>query len=1246
MLFEVSKEDIRSLDDSELRELVGRLCRAEAEGCGRGAASVRYGGNQNAADGGIDVDVNIGQQSLPGGYLLAGHTVIQVKKPEMPPSAIQNEMRPKGVLRSLFIDLAREQGNYIIVSSAEDLSESMQKKRIQAMTDAVGSLAESIHMAFYDAFDLASWCNQYLPIVGWVKHKCGLDNTGWQPYENWAGSGPYLMDEARFQIPGQPELLSAESGLKRIRDILRHPGASVRLTGLSGVGKTRFAQALFENVGSDALPADKVMYLNREKSAEISPEQLINLLQHKKQRAFIIVDNCSAREHRQLTKKCVSDGSTVSVLTIEYDVQDDEPEDSRIFRMLPSSDKCIHHLLQQEFPNWPSENYYRIARLAGGNARIAVLLAKAAQNERDLNELNDSELFDRLFWQNGEKDKNFYYTAAVCALVYSFSIGQGEQESRELASLSKLIEQSQIVMRQNIRILEKKQLIQSRGNWRAVLPHALANNLAKEALEIVPVSQLLETMSQSTPHMIRSFSKRLSYLHNSPKAQEIFNLWLMEAPLSSPYKWNDVCQYRLEDAAPVVPDKVLEYLEKQCECENKIERLSYCFDENVLQKVLIRLAYEPKYFDRSLRLLVLTAHLPSRSVPGRELFQIAYSGTYTPLNQRLDIIRDLLVHPPEHYTNIGVQYLNAAMQGRGLQPPYTGMQEFGARRWDYGWRPKNEEEILTWYRNVIAFAREVLPALSVEMQVEVHKTLSANLRTLWYGKTIPVVAHCCRCMAEEESGWWQGWIELGMLKKYRWEKISDDEQKLLSELIALTKPKNLVSLTVCLLSTSTFELEPFFSQGDPHYTDRMVENELQRLAKKIVHQPQLLEQVLSVIGDHVLHGFSLGAGLAENEPERGTIWPILEYEISKRQDYSIQLGYLHFWFSKDPTWVFDLLSAVESKGMVRQAVQLRGNLSGTTEGLEHLIDLLANKKLQFSDVLPVIYNLGNFSIEDKNFTQFLKKVYCLEDGLKAAVDFLTAYCQTILYSQKEKVLSSELQSYARFLIISFMSSEQDLPHNDYIFSEVVVKLFGSDVPPAQVREFFHSVFQFFKNRNHYYDLLTFLSTAFIPLIQTHTEIFLDIAAEKSSDIDIRDCLTGEYTDTVNTFEAVDSERAVIWADSSDKRLMLANCCRAYVHDEKGNCTWSGLAQALLQTEDRLAVLNVFIDKFSPHSWINSLTPILEQRLKLIRELESVPIYTSTIRAVLPQLEEKCQAAHRLDAQEEEWHQNRFLRFEY
>ena len=74
--------------------------------------------------------------------------------------------------------------------------------------------------------------------------------------------------------------MSVEDGLEKLRSALSTPGISVRLTGLSGVGKTRLVQAMFdERVGKQALNRNQAFYTDMSDGPDPDPrtfaEQLI-----------------------------------------------------------------------------------------------------------------------------------------------------------------------------------------------------------------------------------------------------------------------------------------------------------------------------------------------------------------------------------------------------------------------------------------------------------------------------------------------------------------------------------------------------------------------------------------------------------------------------------------------------------------------------------------------------------------------------------------------------------------------------------------------------------------------------------------------------------------------------------------------------------------------------------------------------------------------------------------------------------
>ena len=98
-MFEITADDIAQLDDEKLRAVVARLCEAELRQRALSPSHVTWGGNQNAADGGIDVRVALPAGTAIDGFIPRSATGFQVKQQDMPPGEITDEMRPKSVLR-------------------------------------------------------------------------------------------------------------------------------------------------------------------------------------------------------------------------------------------------------------------------------------------------------------------------------------------------------------------------------------------------------------------------------------------------------------------------------------------------------------------------------------------------------------------------------------------------------------------------------------------------------------------------------------------------------------------------------------------------------------------------------------------------------------------------------------------------------------------------------------------------------------------------------------------------------------------------------------------------------------------------------------------------------------------------------------------------------------------------------------------------------------------------------------------
>ena len=94
---------------------------------------------------------------------------------------------------------------------------------------------------------------------------------------------------------------------------------------------------------------------------------------------MVVVDNCGSELHRRLSEVCRVQGSTLSVITVEYDIQDDQPEGTEVFELLPSSEGLVEQLIRRRFPQVSTVDAHTVAEFSGGNARIAIALAATAE---------------------------------------------------------------------------------------------------------------------------------------------------------------------------------------------------------------------------------------------------------------------------------------------------------------------------------------------------------------------------------------------------------------------------------------------------------------------------------------------------------------------------------------------------------------------------------------------------------------------------------------------------------------------------------------------------------------------------------------------------------------------------------------------------------------------------------------------------------------------------------------------------
>ena len=624
--FEITGDHVAQLNDTDLRSLIGLLCEADYRAAGLRTAGITWGGHQNANDGGLDVVVRNEISPPASSFVPRKVTGFQVKKSAMGKAEILEEMKPEGILREKIKFLIDSKGAYVIVSSGASTSGTAHDDRINAMKKAVvaENNAHDLHLDFFDRGRVATWVRSHPSLILWVREKIGKPMRGWRPWENWAyaPSGveeEYLLDgklRLRDGTGSADEGFTVQNGMLKLRSMLSVSGTSVRLAGLSGVGKTRFVQALFDpRIGERALNCFHVFYADTSRDPLPTPEELAKSLINDGTKAILVVDNCPPDLHRRLTLICSERQSTVSLLTVEYDVREDVQEETAVFRLEPASDELICNLIGKRFPHIGLVDAQTIANFSGGNARMALLLAGTVQRGEMLSGLRDEELFERLFWQRHAPDEKLLLSAEVCSLVYSFEGVDTISDNSELKFLASLMDNNPVNgLFRDVAELKRRELVQSRGRWRAVLPHALANRLARRALESMPREFLVNKfLGSGNDRLIASFSRRLGYLHDCDVAVEIVNDWigrLMEKPENLDIRV-------LENIAPVSPGRTLDAIERAADGVGGDVFMSGRNPNYYRFIWLLRhLAYDAELFYRSARLLSRYVLSEDRRDPG------------------------------------------------------------------------------------------------------------------------------------------------------------------------------------------------------------------------------------------------------------------------------------------------------------------------------------------------------------------------------------------------------------------------------------------------------------------------------------------------------------------------------------------------------------------------------------------------------------------------------------------------------
>ena len=1209
--FEISPTHIGALSDTDLRELVAKLCMARLAVKGFPIEHVSWGGDQRAADGGIDVRVQMSSTVAVNAGFSRALVGIQVKAMKMPENEIRKEMCPGGMLRASIRDIARAGGSYIIASS-ETTADKPYLDRVGAMKEAAAAeiVAGNAEFDFYDARKLADWTNQHAGVVAWVRSRLGHPLQGWRPYGLWANTRgakpqPFLDDTSpRLIDSADPDReFSLAEGLSHVRALLRVGSSSVRIVGLSGVGKTRFIQALFEERSAPgALPPEMAIYTDTSDSPNPPPLALLDELLANGRRSVLVVDNCSSQLHSQLTARCKA-SDCVSLITVEYDIREDMPFETSVFQLERGSAELIEKVINQQFPHISQVNVATICRFAEGNSRVAIALANTLDHNDSLAGIDDEALFERLFWQGRQIDHGLMVAAQVCALVYSFEV---EDPNGELQQLASLADMSSLTFYRHVDELLRRGLAQKRGPWRAILPHAIANTLATRALTAVPYPIIASHLVVGQGRLLRSFSRRLGYLHKSPEAVKIVRDWFEDENLLSdiarlPAPLAEV----LQNVAPVDLEATLKAVERTM---SGIYGSEFVSKENYKRSSIVRLlrsiAWKPEHFEQCLELMLQFAlaepednRVDSTRDVIKSLFALYLSGTHATSAQRSAWIRKALQSSDQRIQIIGIQCLDAALEARHFTSHYGF--EFGARPRDYGSYPKGAD-IHAWFSKFINLATE-FAVQSDALGLRARDTLASNFRSLW---TLAEMVDTFEIVTPQllKVGWEKGWLAIKQTIRFDVAAMREDTQLRLRALEALSRPKTLIARTKAVVLNS-FSGGLDVSDGDSH-ADAYERAELQarELGEMVVSEPEVMVELLPLIvenrqGRH----WMFGAGMATAAVDPLATWGLLveAYEATPPELRNLQAlrGFLNGLFKRDQKLFECVMDDSMGHGALAAWVpvlQLSGDLD--EKGCERLLRSMDIPDVPAAAFQYLGYGRATENIPDLTLIRLLERLARKPNGLEVAIDILSMH-----HYDNSKLAGPELARLARELLTQASPNRQN-QHLNFAIVLLIKRFMSVYEGEPYARQMLRVIRKGLDN----YSLSPYdIDETLQALFETQPTAALDeLIGDEQDDADDyirRRALRADHTK--NALSGVPAEKLVEWCKQGDQHRWIRVADAVPAFNEEQDLKWSETAQILLRSAPNpIQVAGALVERIEPMSWSGSRAEAISSRMPLIDEL--------------------------------------------
>ncbi len=709
---QVTEEDVGRLDALELVKVTHKLLLCEARRLRIERPNLYSTTRINVADGGRDLGWE-NPITEPVAYIPRDKTFYQCKASHITPGVIKGEIlnNESDALKPRVAEVLLNGGAYVIVTTDSWIRRAETLDIHAIASDSLAIVGVELHpdskVEVLGREKMAEWINHYPSVIAHVlRVTSGFPVTHFFDVEAW-GQNP--------EMEGSYIETSALSSLReQIRNkALTQLGSVSRLTGLSGLGKTRLAYELVRKHDDDdhyggQLEASSVYFNYGD-----HPGAAMNLLLGLSSSGFegvVIVDDCPPDMHRSIRNRV--GGRRLTVLTLYHEP---EPSAEDSFVLTPDHNKEVVIEILRKDPRssvFSEDELKRIADFGEGFPSIARMMLDQFLVPTD-RLLSENEIAARLLGDGTTRDSVREDVFGAHCLFRR--IGGDETVLREQ---TRFLEETFLQdVRSGERIghreqLQRRGLLKLIGDVRLTAPRPLAVAFAIRKFESIDPTIWPELLQRiEAAGLLRSFCQRLREMEVSQRREEIGE------QIANVFRLNDTAFLGsgaggelFRAVALMNPGKALACLRDTVGAELN-EDFSGGWQDVI--RGLKDIAWHSRYFLAAARFILRFATSDPKSVNTHaaeyftSFYHLALSGTKKPAIERLDLIREALAGDVEPVKSISINALGAALQySHFTRSSDTSLTGIGDPHFD--WYPNNYAEVAEYHSAAFRMLAELI----------------------------------------------------------------------------------------------------------------------------------------------------------------------------------------------------------------------------------------------------------------------------------------------------------------------------------------------------------------------------------------------------------------------------------------------------------------------------------------------------------------------------------------------------------